>query len=61
MYEGMVGKLHDGCLGVVVEKIVFFSFLLSVDVLKNILVDGFAEWRHKKEVDMIFLYIRYIF
>ena len=39
----MVGKLHDGCLGVVVEKTVFFSLvLLLVNVLKNIVVDGFC-------------------
>ena len=58
----MVGKLHDGCLGVVVEKTVFFSLvLLLVNVLKNIVVHGFADWRLKKEVDMLFLNIRYIF
>jgi hypothetical protein len=54
MYEGMVGKLQYGCLGGVVET-------LLLDVLLNIVVHGFAIWRLKKEVDMLFLYIRYIF
>lgn len=61
IYECMVGKLHDGCLGVVVEKTVFFSLVLLGNALKNIVVHGFADWRLKKEVDMLFLNIRYIF
>ncbi len=65
IYEGMVGKLHDGCLGVVVEKTVFFSLVLLVNALKNILVDGFCFdscWGLKQGiVDMLFLNIRYIF
>ena len=62
IYEGMVGKLHDGCLGVVVEKTVFFSLVLLVNALKNIVVHGFADWGLKRGiVDMLFLNIRYIF
>ena len=43
------GKLQDGCLGGVVKKPVFFVSALTVDALKTIVVD------------MLFLYIRYIF
>jgi hypothetical protein len=43
------GKLQDGCLGGVVKKPVFFVSALTVDALNTIVVD------------MLFLYIRYIF
>jgi hypothetical protein len=67
MWEGIAGKLQDGCLGVVVEKILFFSFVLSDDGLKTIVVDGFcfdSWWFKQGVVDMLFyiyaIYFNYI-
>ena len=57
MWEGIVGKLQDGCLGGVVKTLLLFVFVfvLSDDALKTIVVDdGFGDGWLKKEVDMIF-------